>query len=199
MKRTAWVLAGLLALVSAPLPAQDRSTVEITPLYLNGFLQGDIAEPIVDEETGERFTASLDDAVGFGLVAGIRFGDRLSLELSTALIPTGFLLESEGRSEGIGAGADMDLTVLAADVGYRFLEPGSTVRPFVTAGGGFKLYDGEDEDATWGIGGGVFLEPGWPGTLRVEIRDRVSTFDSFGDEKVQHDILLGAGLVLGLF
>lgn len=198
-RMTPLALGLVLSVVGQPTAAQDRSTLEITPLYVNGFLQGEIAELVVDDETGETFTASLHDAVGYGLIATVRLGPRLSLELSSTVIPTEFSVESESGSEGFSAGAEMDLNVLAADITYRFREPGSPVRPFVTAGGGVKLYDGEDEDATWGIGAGILLEPEWPGTLRVEVRDRISTFDGFDAERTQHDILLGAGIVFGLF
>lgn len=192
---------GLLAVFSPTgMMAQEDHTIEVTPFIGGALNLGQVSEPFVDDEGLENQTA-VDDALAFGFRLGLALAPRLTVEVTSAAVPTSVSV-SDGN---FFVGFKTDIYMLNLGVAYGLGDPGSDLRPFVVAGGGVKRYSGSFEtetDPSVDIGGGLRLRMGGSTDLRVEIRDHMSSFEAVPegeDAQFQHDILLTMGVSFGLF
>lgn len=202
------ILAGALAVLSWPqlLIAQETRSLRIGATMGGVFFLSDVQVPPQFEEAVE--STSFDDAFFLGLETGYRLDDRWEIEGSFLVAPeSGFTAIS---TTGLGARFSTEIVYLAGNL-IRYLDD-SGARPFLSADLGtrsqdvFGLFGGASNFAFAGnVGGGVAVVTSPEFSLRLWVKDYVSSFDELeeefenGEASVQHDLLLGAGAAFHLF
>jgi hypothetical protein len=146
---------------------------------------------------------SHENALTFGANAGIRW-DRLVVEGQLAYVPTNLLTEISGIED---ITTDQTILMVSGNVLYDIL-PGDFFDIFLAAGAGIKNYSADDpsggfsggSDPMFNFGAGGRLAVTEVLSLRLDVRDYVSSFDAFEDvtsdlgARTQHDVLVTIGL-----
>lgn len=146
---------------------------------------------------------SHENALAFGANAGVRW-DRLAVEGQLAYVPTNILTEISGIED---VTTDQSILILTGNVLYDIL-PGDFFDIFLAGGAGIKRYSADDpsggfsagSDFTFNLGAGGRLAVTEALSLRLDVRDHISSFDAFADvtsdqgAKTQHDLLITVGL-----
>jgi hypothetical protein len=198
MLAVAATLACWAAELGAQVPGIDLTVTPRVGAYRPG---GDLAE-----SAGSR--ARLGRATAFGA----------SVELRLPILPAAlranidYVPSLTGTVNGAEVADDNKLLLLSGDLVFHLLPAISPVQPYVLAGAGTKKYDfdnayatavfsfPDDSDLAAHLGAGVGLKLGPIGAL-VEVTDYLSRFQlaGGGDRKIQNDVLVMAGLRIGLF
>lgn len=146
---------------------------------------------------------SHENSLTFGANAGVRW-DRLAVEGQLAYASTSILTELSGLED---ITTDQGILMLSGNVLYDIL-PGDFFDIFLAGGAGIKQYSADDpaggfsggSDFMFNFGAGGRLAVTEVLSLRLDVRDYVSSFDAFEDAnseqgaKTQHDILITIGL-----
>lgn len=194
--------AASLLLVAAPLAAQAPGVdVRLNPrvgLYV----------PLTDLTEDAFGTYKLDNSLAVGL----------GVEFDFAMLPVGiranldYATSSSVDFEDASFSDTNETTLLAlvGDVVFRPLPRVVVLQPYLFAGAGIKQYDfswenadpdaiESESDGTFHIGGGLDFALG-PVALNAEVGDYISSFEPEGatDSKLQHDVFVSIGFVMGL-
>mgnify|MGYP001820751602 CR=1 FL=1 len=163
----------------------------------------------------EEFSLNVDGAVRtalqshengltFGANAGVRW-DRLAVEGQFAYISTNILTEISGIED---ITTDQNIMMISGNVLYDIL-PGDFFDLFVAGGAGIKQYSADDPAGGFSSGSDFMFNFGAGGrlavtetlSLRLDVRDYVSSFDAFEADanseqgaRTQHDVLITIGL-----
>lgn len=144
--------------------------------------------------------SELETSFAVGLHTGGRKG-RFAIEGGFAFVPTDFSGFTESRPIKI----DTNLLLYGGNILYYFANP-HAVEPYIAFGLGGKRYDVDVEDVdpvsdfTWNVGFGISFPLSEDLSLRVEMRDYMSTFNPElpgVDSGMQNDFLLTAGIGFG--
>jgi hypothetical protein len=155
------------------------------------------------EGTVRTALQSHENALTFGANAGVRW-DRFAVEGQLAFVPTNILTEISGLED---IATDQSILMVSGNALYDIL-PGDFFDIFLAAGAGFKQYSADDPSGGFSGGSDVMFNFGAGGrlavteilSLRLDVRDYVSSFDAFEDvtsdqgAKTQHDVLITIGL-----
>jgi opacity protein-like surface antigen len=205
MRKTAIpALTGTLLLLAAHTASAQAPPVklELTP-FAGGALFVSELPSAFRLDTGLGGTTTLtgvefDDAVAFGGRAGLRIADRFGVGASLLYAPLTYSTSTTSDQDG-------GLYAYGVDFSYHAVDLSERLAPFVVAGVGAKSYDFEDADLKtdfmWSAGAGLDVALTRTVGLRLEARDYMSLFDPMIDgldEKLQHDIVLSAGLSFNL-
>ena len=160
--------------------------------------------PINVDGTNRTALQSHENALTFGANAGVRW-DRLAVEGQLAYVPTSILTELSGIED---ITTDQTILMLSGNVLYDLVQ-GSFFDLFVAAGAGIKQYSADDpaggfssgSDVMFNFGGGGRLAVTEVLSLRLDVRDYLSSFDAFESDpnseqgaRYQHDVLVTIGL-----
>jgi hypothetical protein len=174
-------------------PGDDRFTVE---------LFGGQFSPNTTYRDGSSFDSG--GMVGGGLTLWVNRNLGFNLGIATAETPAPFAADG---SPTIITGADPRTTVVLADARARFpMLTGEAVSlvPYIAAGGGVKdyrynrhgLYDEMRFALTGAAGSEVRFGQGGNFSVRAELRNVLSQFRSFGEERAQSDWMFSGGLIV---
>lgn len=205
------MLVPLLALVAeaGPVSAQDGSqhVLEIEPVVGDGFFLASLTGRIQGTASdGTSIMVDVNRRPGF--VLGVRLRGRissfLSLQLSYARVSTRAYTEVE---DAPGVRVSLGSNMRYVQAGLRGALPFGTrhVRPFLEAGfGGVDgLANGSNSLRSWHVGAGVRFKTDGPADVVLGARDYMwmSRFASAAGvpDRLQHDLLLTTGLIVGFF
>lgn len=147
---------------------------------------------------------SHENALAFGANAGVRW-DRLAVEAQLAYVPTDILTEISGLED---IATPQSILMLSGNVLYDLIQ-GNFFDLFAVGGAGIKNYSADDpaggfssgSDFMFNFGGGGRLAVTEVLSLRLDVRDYVSSFDAFETDpnseqgaRYQHDVLVTIGL-----
>jgi opacity protein-like surface antigen len=205
MRRTCVFLLIVAAAILQATPANAQGIrFQVTPFGGGAIFASNLTDAffLVDEagNTVVFDDSELETAFAVGLHAGGRKG-RLAIEGTFAYVPTDF----SGFTESQPIKFDTNLLLYGGDILYYFANPHS-VEPYIAFGLGGKHYDVDVEDAesvsdfTWNVGFGISFPLSEDLSLRVEMRDYMSTFNPELpgiDSGLQNDFLLTAGIGFG--
>lgn len=223
MTRVCSALSVLLLMIgiAVPVAAQDGAQFQITPFAGGVAFTQDLAD-ITEAGLGLPFVRqSLTNSGAFGTHVGVRFG-QLAVEGTVGFAPTTLVTPSsepvESTENGVEAeiGVTQDQTVLLLGGSVLYYLP---VNPFLEAylagGVGAKNYteadffggwDAGETDLGFNLGAGLELAVSRSVGVRLDVRDWVSTFDAFANQRdqdpdeeiveseTQHDIFWNIGL-----
>lgn len=147
---------------------------------------------------------SHENALTLGANAGVRW-DRLAVEGQLAYVSTNILTEISDLED---ITTDQSILMLSGNVLYDLI-PGSFFDLFVVGGAGIKRYGADDPAGGFSSGSDFMFNFGAGGrlavtevlSLRLDVRDYVSSFDAFELDpnsqqgaRTQHDVLITIGL-----
>jgi hypothetical protein len=150
-----------------------------------------------------RALQSHESGLSYGANAGVRW-DRLSVEGQLAYTRTDLLTEISDIED---ITTDQSILMLSGNVLYDIF-PGDFFDVFLAGGAGIKRYSADDPSGGFSAGSDFMFNFGAGGrlavtevlSLRLDVRDYVSSFDAFEDvtseqgARTQHDVLITIGL-----
>jgi len=210
MRRTSAVVLAFGVLSAAAVPAAAQARFQITPFGGGMIFASDISDEFFIGDVG--FSGqTLNNSIAFGAHGGLRFG-QIAVEATVAYAPATMVTFSEAEISDevqLAVFSDQSVMILGANVLYYLPQSSPFVEIFLTGGGGIKRYSEEDpfggwesgeSDPTFDVGAGLQLAVSPSLSVRIDLRDYISTFDPDGPDsdelatKGQNDILLGFGL-----
>ena len=156
------------------------------------------------ESTAGTIAAEQSGALALGL--GVEFG-FLPLDIRANL---DYVTGAEVTVDGVSGAEESKMLAVSADLMFRPLPRLIVLQPYVFAGVGLRQYEFEPadasvsqlrdaDDATIHLGGGLDLALG-TFALNAELGDYISWYaiQDGADAKVQHDVFISLGIILGL-
>ena len=210
MRRTSAMLLALGTLSAAAVPAAAQARFQITPFGGGMIFASDLSDEFFIGDVG--FSGqTLNNSIAFGVHGGMRFG-QIAVEGTVGYAPATMVTFSDEEISDevqLAVFSDQSVLILGANLLYYLPQSSPFIEIFLTGGGGIKRYSEEDpfggwdageSDPTFDVGAGFQLAVSPSMSVRIDLRDYISTFDPDGPDfeelptKSQHDILLGFGL-----
>jgi hypothetical protein len=203
------MLLALGALSAAAVPAAAQARFQITPFGGAMIFASELSDPFPASDPVYS-AQTMNNSIAFGAHGGLRFG-QFAVEATVAYAPATMVTFEEDQPSDevqLAVFSDQAVMILGANLLYYLPQSSPFIELFLTAGGGIKRYseadpfggwDDGESDPTFDVGAGFQLAVSPSMSVRIDLRDYISTFDPDvnGEElatKSQHDILLGFGL-----
>lgn len=206
MRRLAAVLFPLLVLSASAAPGAAQARFQVTPFGGGMVFASDLSDAFslgdIDFE-GQ----TLNNSVALGVHAGVRFGS-IAVEGTVAYAPATMVSISDAEFDQdvkVAVFSDQDVLILGANALFYLPRSSPFFEFFLTGGGGIKKYSQADpfggwedgaSDPTFNLGAGLQLAVSPTVSMRIDLRDYISSFDPGGglEKKTQQDILIAAGV-----
>jgi hypothetical protein len=190
---------------------ESSTTFYVSPWIATAFFGGDVGE----QQSIPGFSvekASINNAPGFGLFAGVRVANRLMIEGVFGYLPSTMLLPTSSADLNIQQGYDLNLLIYGGNVGYAFTSSKTAVVPYLSGGAGAISFSPEDaakafptspettSEFMFNFGGGLEIPISEVVWMRLDLRDYiVSTTGDFSlfpseDSSSLNTIVFAGGL-----
>lgn len=184
----------------APLPAGPGPEISVSGTALTPLA-------LLTENPG-TFGTEISTGLGVTGTLGWWFGDSFGVTAHGVWVPAELDLQQSTFTGPIpDALGDADYLAGSLNLVYRLTLPGaaSAVEPYFGLGGGVRDLDvapvaspdvADATDLAGTLVGGTYARLGSGASLRLEVRDLVSTYESplSGDSKLQNDLLVSIGI-----
>ena len=200
----AWLIQSLAV------PAAAQARFQITPFGGGMVFASDLSDKFSTSEAD--FTGqTLNNSVALGVHGGLRFGS-IAVEGTVAYAPATMVTISDIELDDnvqIAVFSDQHVLILGGNLLFYLPRSSPFVEFFFTGGAGIKRYSQADpfegweegeSDPTFDVGAGLQLAVSPSASVRIDLRDYISSFDPDGEssdvlaKKTQHDFLIGFGI-----